>query len=357
MSLYNKYRPSSFKDIRGSVSADILKKQIDLNKMSHAYIFAGTPGTGKTTIARVAAKTLLCPNKKDNCLCDVCRSVIEDNNPDVYEINCAVNNGVDNVRENIVALARLAPVSGKYKIFILDECHMLTTQAQTSLIKLVEEPPHFVKFFFCTTESNKILRAIQTRCQIFSMKKLSDYHMFEMLKDVCESEDFKYESEALDIIVKESEGSARTALSILEQASINNIDEDFVRSLLDRSPKQLSYRLVKSIIDKDKGEAFRLIYAANIEGRNLNSILLETSGMFLEAMRILAMKIKKEDRDPNIEMVCRTVNSVDIIEIAEQLYKISSNIRQNVSEDIVTITGVLKLIDWYTEKCKGYKND
>jgi DNA polymerase-3 subunit gamma/tau len=189
------------------------------------------------------------------------------------------------------------------------------------------------------------------------MKKLSDYHMFEMLKDVCESEDFKYESEALDIIVKESEGSARTALSILEQASINNIDEDFVRSLLDRSPKQLSYRLVKSIIDKDKGEAFRLIYAANVEGRNLNSILLETSGMFLEAMRILAMKIKKEDRDPNIEMVCRTVNSVDIIEIAEQLYKISSNIRQNVSEDIVTITGVLKLIDWYTEKCKGYKND
>jgi hypothetical protein len=115
--------------------------------------------------------------------------------------------------------------------------------------------------------------------------------------------------------------------------------------------------LVKSIIDKDKGEAFRLIYAANVEGRNLNSILLETSGMFLEAMRILAMKIKKEDRDPNIEMVCRTVNSVDIIEIAEQLYKISSNIRQNVSEDIVTITGVLKLIDWYTEKCKGYKND
>ena len=357
MSLYNKYRPSSFKDIRGSVSADILKKQIDLNKMSHAYIFAGTPGTGKTTIARVAAKTLLCPNKKDDCLCDVCRSVIEDNNPDVYEINCAVNNGVDNVRENIVALARLAPFSGKYKIFILDVCHMLTTQAQTSLIKLVEEPPHFVKFFFCTTESNKILRAIQTRCQIFSMKKLSDYHMFEMLKDVCESEDFKYESEALDIIVKESEGSARTALSILEQASINNIDEDFVRSLLDRSPKQLSYRLVKSIIDKDKGEAFRLIYAANVEGRNLNSILLETSGMFLEAMKILAMKIKKEDRDPNIEMVCRTVNSVDIIEIAEQLYKISSNIRQNVSEDIVTITGVLKLIDWYTEKCKGYKND
>lgn len=357
MSLYNKYRPSSFNDIRGSVSAEILKKQIELNKMSHAYIFAGSPGTGKTTIARVAAKTLLCPNQKDNCHCDVCQSVIDDNNPDVYEINCAVNNGVDNVRENIVALARLAPVSGKYKIFILDECHMLTTQAQTSLIKLIEEPPHFVKFFLCTTETNKILRAIQTRCQIFSMKKLSDYHMFEMLKDVCISEDFNYEVEALDIIVKESEGSARTALSILEQASINDITEDFVRSLLDRSPKQLSYRLVESIIQKDKGEAFRLIFAANIEGRNLNSIILETSGMFLEAMRILAMKIKKEDRDPNIEMVCRTVNSIDIVEIAEQLYKISSNIRQNVSEDIVVITGVLKIIDWYTEKCKGYKKD
>jgi DNA polymerase-3 subunit gamma/tau len=357
MSLYNKYRPYSFDSIRGSVSADILKKQIELNKTSHAYIFAGPPGTGKTTIARVAAKTLLCPVKKDDCLCDVCQSVIDDNNADVYEINCAVNNGVDNVRENIVSLARLAPVSGKYKIFILDECHMLTTQAQTSLIKLVEEPPHFVKFFFCTTESNKILRAIQTRCQIFSMKKLSDYHMFEMLRDVCENENFKYEPEALDIIVKESEGSARTALSILEQVSINDIDEEFVRSLLDRSPKQLSYRLLTAIIDKDKGEAFRLLYAANIEGRNMNSLLLETSGMFLEAMKILAMKTKKEDRDPYIEKVCKTVSFMNIVEISEQLYKISSNIRQNVSEDIVTITGVLKLIDWYTETCKGYKND
>jgi DNA polymerase-3 subunit gamma/tau len=357
MSLYNKYRPSSFKDIRGSISADILQKQIKLEKTSHAYIFSGPPGTGKTTIARVAAKSLLCSENIENCHCSVCKSIINDNHPDVYEINCAVNNGVDNVRENIVSLARLAPVSGKYKIFILDECHMLTTQAQTSLIKLVEEPPSFVKFFFCTTESNKILRAIQTRCQIFTMKKLSDYNMFELLKDVCESENFKYEPEALDLIIKESDGSARTALSILEQTSINDIEEDFVRDLLNRSPKQLCYRLVNAIIDKDKGEAFRILQGAYLEGRSMNTLILETSSMFLGAFKILAMRIKKEDRDPYLERVCKLTQSVDIIEIADQLYKISSSIRQTVSEDIVTITGVLKTIDWYTEKCKGYKID
>jgi DNA polymerase-3 subunit gamma/tau len=158
-SYYNKYRPKTFTDIRGSKSAEILENQIKNNKTTHAYILAGPPGTGKTTLARVASAHLLCTEEQD----DLKDMVLSDEHPDVYEINCAVNNGVDHIRENVVQLSRLAPTLGKYKIFILDEAQMLTTQAQTSLIKLTEEPPSYVKFFFCTTDPHKILRAIHTR--------------------------------------------------------------------------------------------------------------------------------------------------------------------------------------------------
>lgn len=342
MSFYNKYRPSSFKDIYG-YAAKVLEKQIELNKISHAYIFSGPPGTGKTTLARVTAISLLSENDNTKQL------ILDDSHPDVYEINCAVNNGVDHVRENIVQLARLAPISGKYKIFILDECHMLTTQAQTSLIKLTEEPPKYVKFFFCTTEPNKILRAIKTRCQTFNLKKIIESDLVSILLNVCESENINYETAALNLIAKEASGSARTALSILEQASIEDITEDFIRELLDRSPKQVAIDLCFSILNKDRSNACRIIQVANLEGRDIGNLVLESSTIFMEAFKYIAFKYKKVDRDPDIEEIAKTVPTNKIVELTEQLYKISCNIRQTVSEDLVAMTGILKTIDWYAK--------
>ena len=345
-SYYNKYRPKTFTDIRGSKSAEILENQIKNNKTTHAYILAGPPGTGKTTLARVASAHLLCTEDQD----DLKDMVLSDEHPDVYEINCAVNNGVDHIRENVVQLSRLAPTLGKYKIFILDEAQMLTTQAQTSLIKLTEEPPSYVKFFFCTTDPHKILRAIHTRCQTFLMKKLNKQNLVELLAEVCEKESLSFETEALGIIADESNGSARTALSILEQSSLQDISEDNIRTLLDRSPKQLSVDLSLAIINKDYSMAFRLIQSSHLEGRNLHNLLLETSQNFIQAFKYVVTKTKKVERDADIENIARSVNTLLLIDIAEQLYNITKEIRQTVSEDIVATTGVLKTIERYAEK-------
>jgi DNA polymerase III gamma/tau subunit len=221
------------------------------------------------------------------------------------------------------------------------------------LIKLTEEPPAYVKFIFCTTDPHKILRAIHTRCQTFLMKKLTKQNLVELLTEVCEKESLVFDQEALNLIATDAEGSARTALSILEQSSVKDVTEDNIRELLDRSPKQLAIDLSYTIINEDFANAFRIIQASNAEGRNLGNLLLETSQIFINAFRYVVIKTKKVERDPDIEEIAKSVDTLLLIDIAEQLYNISKDIRQTVSEDIVATTGVLKIIERYANREKA----
>ena len=219
--LYRKYRPKNFEDVVGQdVIVKTLKNSIKNNIVSHAYLFNGPRGTGKTSIAKIFAKILNCHDLKNLKPCDKCISCNQLNNNqniDIIEIDAASNNGVDEIRE-IRNKIMLVPSNSKYKIYIIDEVHMLTTQAFNALLKSLEEPPAHIIFIFATTEIHKIPKTILSRCQRFDYKRVSNDNIVKRLKYICEQEKIKIEDDALFEIAKLSDGGMRDSVSLLDQA-------------------------------------------------------------------------------------------------------------------------------------------
>lgn len=220
--LYRKYRPQVFSEVVGQDHIErTLKNALENNKLSHAYLFCGPRGTGKTTTARLLAKALLCergPTSNPDGTCASCTEIAQGEHPDVYELDAASRTGVENVREEIISRVQFAPTHGAYKVYIIDEVHMLSTAAFNALLKTLEEPPDHVVFILCTTDPQKVPETILSRCQRFDFKRISTQGMADRLQTICEAEGASFEREALELIAGGADGGLRNALTALEQA-------------------------------------------------------------------------------------------------------------------------------------------
>ena len=239
-----KYRPQIFEDLIGQdVIAETINNSIKTNKVPNAYLFTGIRGVGKTTTARIVAKLLNClkgPDKlcKDN-LCNNCSAISNSNHIDVLEMDAASKTGVDDVRD-LIEFSRYGPTSSKFKIFIIDEVHMLSKQAFNALLKTLEEPPEYLKFIFATTEIKKIPITVVSRCQRFDLSRIKSSELFKFIKTIKEKEKGKASDDALKLIVKISEGSVRDALSLLDRG-ILALDND---RELDLKQNKILYHLI-----------------------------------------------------------------------------------------------------------------
>ena len=277
-SLYRTYRPLTFDDVVGQQHVvSTLMNAVTEGRISHAYLFCGPRGTGKTTMARILAKSLLCERAAADldgagagepvgCLpdgtCAECRAIAEGTHPDVYELDAASRTGVDNVREEIINSVDFAPVRGRYKIYIIDEVHMLSTAAFNALLKTLEEPPAHVVFVLCTTDPQKLPETILSRCQRFDFHRISNEDIVGRLRYVCGQEGFSYDEEALDIVARHARGGMRDALSTLEQLSVfgdGSVRTSDARSLLGEASSEVLSKFSRGIARRDTAGLFALV--------------------------------------------------------------------------------------------------
>lgn len=281
IALYRKFRPTTFDDVVGQEQViKVLKHQIQNNQIGHAYLFCGSRGTGKTSTAKILSRAINCQNPKDGepCNeCDVCKGILSSSITDVMEIDAASNNSVDNIRtirENVI----YAPTLAKYKVYIIDEVHMLSTSAFNALLKTLEEPPENVIFILATTEPHKIPITILSRCQRFEFKRITKEDIAKRLRTVCEKNEVKATDEALMVIAQAADGALRDGLSLLDQiisSGVNDISEDIARELLGITKSSVTFTILNCIVNKDISTAISTVSDVVNSGKDIKYFVWE----------------------------------------------------------------------------------
>lgn len=277
--LYRKYRPSSFEEVVGQKQiVQTLKNAIDRDRIGHAYLFCGPRGTGKTSIAKIFARTLNCTGEHKPCMeCENCRLSLSGNHPDIIEIDAASNNGVDEVR-SLIERVGYAPMEGKYKVYIIDEVHMMTTGAFNALLKTIEEPPAHVIFILATTEPNKVLPTILSRCQRFDFSRVSEPEIAARLMKVCEEENIELSDDAAREIALLADGGMRDALSILDQCiaySPDKVDVKTVREIYGIARPEDFGQIFKNLNPQDISQSLAKLEELSNNGTDLKRFIAD----------------------------------------------------------------------------------
>lgn len=334
VALYRKYRPQNFSDMTGQEHiTKILKNQIVSSKISHAYIFSGTRGTGKTTAAKIFARAINCLNNQDGepCNeCEACRSILEGNTTDVVEMDAASNNSVENIR-SIRQEVAYSTTGMKYKVYIIDEAHMLSTSAFNALLKTLEEPPENVVFILATTEEHKILPTILSRCIRFEFKKITKDGIAKRLEHVLKDYDVNYDIEALNHIAELADGGMRDGLSILERcitAGEGNITEEKIEEIIGTVPKKLIQDIVKGVLEYNITRVEEIVNTVLTSGKDLRNIAASITEEFLKVL-IAVSSGDYVDMPEEMKDICGKVSVVRIHEIIKHMSKLDDDLRQS----------------------------
>ena len=358
--LYRKYRPKTFDDVYGQqIVVQTLKNVIKNNKLTHAYLFVGPRGTGKTSIAKIFAKTINCLHPEDGLSCEKCDICISNNsneNVDIIEMDAASNNGVDEIRE-IRNHITLLPTVSKYKIYIIDEVHMLTTGAFNALLKTLEEPPEHIIFILATTEPHKIPLTIMSRCQSFEFKPIPVATIKERLKYICAQENINIDDKSLNLIAEESNGGLRDAVSMLDQLNAyadGNIKYEDVLLLNGRINDDEIEKFMTKMVNDDLNSVFTKIESWQEEGKNFIYICED----FIRFLRNELIKFKLENNSNIVNLIGenKTIEVIMILNKISNDMKISKDKKVLFDVTIINITNALKSKQMFENNVYDSKN-